>query len=150
VGNLISVPFQNNTNFNVGPLSKTQNILNIQSVIPIEVNKDWNIITRTVLPLIWQPEFLPGQGSTFGLGDIQVSAFLSPSEPGSGGLIWGAGAIAQQRAVHQQRAHHHRQLGGREQPALDGAAGRRYRQDLPPWQAAGEHAVRRLLQRGAP
>jgi hypothetical protein len=95
VGNLISVPFQNNTNFNVGPLSKTQDILNIQPVIPIDVNKDWNIITRTIIPLIWQPEFAPGQGSTFGLGDIQLSAFLSPAEPGPGGLIWGAGAILQ-------------------------------------------------------
>ncbi len=95
VGNLVSVPFQNNTNFNVGPQSGTQNILNIQPVIPIELNKDWNLITRTILPLIWQPEFLPGQGSTFGLGDVQVSAFVSPSEPGPGGLIWGAGAIAQ-------------------------------------------------------
>ncbi len=95
VGNLVSVPFQNNTNFNVGPLSGTQNILNIQPVVPIKVNSDWNVITRTILPLIWQPEFLPGQGSTFGLGDIQFSAFLSPSEPGPGGLIWGAGAIAQ-------------------------------------------------------
>jgi hypothetical protein len=95
VGNLISVPLQNNTNFNVGPLSGTQNILNIQPVIPIEVNKDWNLITRTILPLIWQPEFLPGQGDTFGLGDIQLSAFLSPAEPGPGGLIWGAGTIVQ-------------------------------------------------------
>ena len=91
VGNLVSVPFQNNTNFNTGPLSGTQNILNIQPVIPIELNKDWNIITRTIMPLIWQPEFLPGQGSTFGLGDIQLSAFLSPASPGPGGLIWGAG-----------------------------------------------------------
>ena len=48
VGNLVSVPFQNNTNFNTGPLSGTQNILNIQPVYPIEVNKDWNIITRTI------------------------------------------------------------------------------------------------------
>ena len=95
VGNLISVPLQNNTNFNVGPLSGTQNILNIQPVIPIELNKDWNLITRTILPLIWQPEFLPGQGDTFGLGDIQLSAFLSPAEPGPGGLIWGAGTIVQ-------------------------------------------------------
>jgi len=95
VGNLISVPFQNNTNFSVGPLDKTQNILNIQPVIPIELNRDWNLITRTILPLIWQPEFSPGQGSRFGLGDTQVSAFLSPSSPGAGGLIWGAGAIAQ-------------------------------------------------------
>lgn len=95
VGNLVSLPLQNNTNFNVGPQSGTQNILNIQPVLPIEVSKDWNVITRTILPLIWQPELAPGQGRTFGLGDTQFSAFLSPSEPGDGGLIWGAGAIAQ-------------------------------------------------------
>jgi len=95
VGNLISLPLQNNTNFNVGPLSGTQNILNIQPVLPIEVNKDWNVITRTILPLIWQPEMAPGAGRTFGLGDAQFSAFLSPSEPGADGLIWGAGAITQ-------------------------------------------------------
>jgi hypothetical protein len=95
VGNLVSVPLQNNTNFNTGPLSGTQNILNIQPVIPIELNKDWNLITRTIMPLLWQPEFVPGQGDTFGLGDIQLSALLSPAQPGPGGLIWGAGAIVQ-------------------------------------------------------
>ena len=93
VGNLVSVPFQNNTNFDVGPLEKTQNVLNIQPVYPIHVNDDWNVITRTILPLLWQPEFVPGQGSTFGLSDIQFSAFLSPANPGE--WIWGAGAIAQ-------------------------------------------------------
>ena len=61
VGNLISVPFQNNVNFNVGPRGGTQNILNIQPVYPIEVNRDWNVITRTILPLIWQPGTLPGE-----------------------------------------------------------------------------------------
>src|ERR1700750_3430910 len=55
VGNLISVPFQNNTNLNFGPEKGTQNILNIQPVIPISVNKDWNIITRTILPVISMP-----------------------------------------------------------------------------------------------
>jgi hypothetical protein len=95
VGNLVSVPFQNNTNFNTGPRSGTQNILNIQPVYPIEVNRDWNIITRTIVPLIWQPAFAPDQGDTFGLGDVQFSAFLSPASPGPGGLIWGAGAILQ-------------------------------------------------------
>jgi hypothetical protein len=50
----LAVPFQNNTNFNVGPLNGTQNILNIQPVIPFEVDKDWNIVTRTILPLIWR------------------------------------------------------------------------------------------------
>ena len=48
VGNLISVPFQENAYFNVGPEERTQNVLNIQPVIPISINDDWNIITRTL------------------------------------------------------------------------------------------------------
>jgi hypothetical protein len=52
IANLISVPFQNNTNFGYGPEDGTQNILNIQPVIPVTLNKDWNIITRTILPLV--------------------------------------------------------------------------------------------------
>ena len=93
VGNLISVPFQNNTNFNYGPLDKTQDILNIQPVYPIHLNEEWNVITRTIFPLLWQPALYPGQGSTFGLSDTQFSAFLSPAAPK--GLIWGVGGIAQ-------------------------------------------------------
>jgi len=93
VANMISIPFQNNTNFNVGPYDRTQNILNIQPVIPVSVNKDWNVITRTIAPLIWQPGMAPGQDSTFGLGDIQFTAFLSPAK--SEELIWGAGPILQ-------------------------------------------------------
>ena len=61
VGNLISVPFQNNTNFNVGPKESSQNILNIQPVIPFEVDKQWNIITRTIIPVISQPAFNDSQ-----------------------------------------------------------------------------------------
>lgn len=94
IANLVSIPFQNNTNLNYGPLDGTQNILNIQPVIPVTLNKDWNLITRTILPLIWQPELSPVQDSTFGLGDTQFSAFLSPSDASSG-WIWGVGAIAQ-------------------------------------------------------
>ena len=55
VGNLISLPFQNNTNLNFGPDKGTQNILNIQPVIPISISNDWNIITRTILPVISMP-----------------------------------------------------------------------------------------------
>ena len=94
IANLISVPFQNNTNFNYGPEGGTQNILNIQPVIPVTLNKDWNLITRTIFPLIWQPEMSPAQDSTFGLGDTQLSAFLSPSDASSG-WVWGVGAVAQ-------------------------------------------------------
>jgi hypothetical protein len=93
VGNLISVPFQNNTNFNVGPLSGTQNILNIQPVIPIEVSAEWNIITRTILPVISQPAMFPGEERTSGLGDTTFTAFLSPAVPK--GLIWGVGPVLQ-------------------------------------------------------
>jgi hypothetical protein len=93
VGNLISLPFQNNTNLNFGPEKGTQNILNIQPVVPISVNDDWNIITRTILPVIWQPALGPNDGALSGLGDLQFSAFLSPAKPGE--WIWGAGPIVQ-------------------------------------------------------
>jgi len=93
VGNLISLPFQNDTNLNFGPQKGTQNILNIQPVIPIEVNKDWNVITRTILPVIWNPSLYPGDDRTDGIGDTVFTAFLSPANPGK--LIWGAGPVVQ-------------------------------------------------------
>jgi len=93
IGNLISLPFQENLYFHTGPLGGTQSVLNIQPVIPVSVNNDWNVLTRTILPIVSQPEFVPGQGRTNGLGDVQFSAFLSPANPG--GWIWGVGAIAQ-------------------------------------------------------
>lgn len=92
VADLISIPFQNNTNFGYGPANdKTQNVLNIQPVVPIHVVKDWNLITRTIFPLVWQPGFTDG-GTTFGLGNVSFTAFLSPSTPGA--LIWGVGPVA--------------------------------------------------------
>ena len=91
VGNLISVPFQNNTNFNVGSQDRTQNILNIQPVIPIHVSTEWNIITRTILPVISQPA--PSDDRTNGIGDTVFTAYLSPANPGK--WIWGAGPVVQ-------------------------------------------------------
>ena len=70
-----------------------QNILNIQPVIPIAVDKDWNIITRTIVLLIWMPTLSTEIGAKSGIGDIQISAILSPASPGD--WIWGVGAIAQ-------------------------------------------------------
>ena len=93
VGNLISVPFQNNTNLNFGPEKGTQNILNIQPVIPVEIDKDWNILTRTILPVIWMPALSSDIPSKSGIGDIEFSALLSPAQPGK--WIWGAGPIFQ-------------------------------------------------------
>ena len=95
IASLISVPFQNNTNFNLGPEEGTQNVLNIQPVLPFELNDKWNLITRTIIPVISQPAMMPGQGRRNGLGDIQFSAFFSPSAAPANGWIWGVGAIAQ-------------------------------------------------------
>jgi len=93
VGNLISVPFQYNANLNFGPEKGTQSILNIQPVIPITLNKDWNIITRTILPVVWQPALSPDDSSVSGISDLQFTAFLSPANPDA--WIWGVGAITQ-------------------------------------------------------
>ena len=89
LASMISLPFQNNTNFNFGPLEKTQNILNIQPVIPFELNENWNLITRTIIPVVSQPALTPAQDREFGLGDTVFTAFLSPKD--SGQLIWGVG-----------------------------------------------------------
>jgi hypothetical protein len=93
VGNLISLPFQNNTNLNFGPEKGTQNILNIQPVIPISVSSEWNVITRTIVPVIHMPSLGPGIDSKDGIGDTEFTAFLSPAHPGH--WIWGAGPVVQ-------------------------------------------------------
>ena len=57
VADLISLPFQNNTNFGIGKDDETQNILNIQPVWPFSINDKWNLITRTILPVVSQPGY---------------------------------------------------------------------------------------------
>ena len=98
VASMISVPFQNNTFFGVGPNNDTVNVLNIQPVIPLNLNAEWNLITRTIVPLLHVPDLVSGLpelpagitgGDTFGLGDINLSLFLSPAKPGK--AIWGVG-----------------------------------------------------------
>ena len=56
VADMISLPLQNNTNFAYGPGDDIQNVLNIQPVVPFQLNENWNLITRTIAPLIYQPE----------------------------------------------------------------------------------------------
>src|SRR6266446_2373843 len=96
VASLISVPVQNNNNFGVSPGYRTQDVLNIQPVVPIGISRDWNLIIRWITPIIWQP--LPGPPSTpgtgvFGFGDMVPTLFLSPAKPGK--LIWGVGPVFQ-------------------------------------------------------
>ena len=93
IADMISLPFQFNANLNTGPQKKTQDVLNIQPVIPVHLNSDWNLITRTIVPLISQPQLTPGDDRTNGIGDIQFSAFLSSAKPSD--WVLGAGMIVQ-------------------------------------------------------
>lgn len=86
IANLISVPLQNNINFDVGPYHRPQNVLNFQPVIPIHLTQDWNLITRWITPIIYQPRMSPTDGAEFGLGNLAPAFFLSPAH--SGEIIW--------------------------------------------------------------
>ena len=89
VASLISVPVQNNSNFSVGDFNRTQDVLNIQPVIPVKLSEQWNLITRIIQPVVWQPYPNQNSGGQYGLGDMNPTFFLSPGKPGK--VIWGAG-----------------------------------------------------------
>jgi hypothetical protein len=89
VASLISVPFQNNTNFAIGPYNRTQDVLNIQPVIPSKLGPRWMLISRIIQPIVWQPYSTQTTGGEFGFGDMSPTFFLSPAKPGK--LIWGVG-----------------------------------------------------------
>jgi len=89
----ISLPFQNSTNFNVGPDNQTQNMLLIQPVLPFKINDDWNLIQRTILPIETQPGFVTGDGTTTGLGNTQILAYFVTSKPTDSGWYFGVSPI---------------------------------------------------------
>ena len=89
IANVISVPFQNNTYLNDGPERGTLNVLNVQPVVPFSLGQNWNVITRTIIPVISSPTPVAGESRTNGIGDVLFTAFLSPSH--SNGWIWGVG-----------------------------------------------------------
>jgi hypothetical protein len=92
VSSLISVPFQFNYGCCFGPEKAPQVLLNFQPVVPFKLTDDWNVIVRTIVPIIDQPEAVPGMGNRFGLGDTVQSFFFSPN-PAPGGIIWAAGPV---------------------------------------------------------
>jgi len=93
IANMISVPFQNNTTYRIGESHNyTQNVLNIQPVIPLSFEK-FNVITRTILPIVSQPNTSGGDNSN-GLGDLNFTAFFSPKDDGTG-VTWGVGPVIQ-------------------------------------------------------
>jgi len=94
VAALISVPFQLNYDRDMGPANDGRRyLLNVQPVIPISLNAEWNLISRTIVPLIDQKDVFQGEGSQSGVGNIVQSLFLSPALPTASGIIWGAGPV---------------------------------------------------------
>src|SRR5262252_372565 len=103
VASLIIVPLQNNSNFGIGPFDRTQNVLNVQPVIPIRASENWNLIIRWIAPIIWQPapgtadlevygieentpayfaaQDVQANAGVFGFGDMTPTFFFSPSKP---------------------------------------------------------------------
>jgi hypothetical protein len=93
IADLISAPIQNNFDFGAGPNGDGfQYKVNIQPVIPITLNEDWNLISRTILPVVYQENMI-GKTSQSGLSDTLQSLFFSPQKPTAGGWIWGAGLV---------------------------------------------------------
>jgi hypothetical protein len=81
VADLVSVPFQSNWNFGVGPGpdNDTQFLLNFQPVISV------------IVPYLSQPPLTVGGDTASGLSDVLASAFFSPSHPKK--VIWGVGPV---------------------------------------------------------
>jgi hypothetical protein len=97
VASLISVPLQSNFDFKIGPDDDGWRYqLNAQPVVPISIGEDWNLISRTILPVIYQEDVVPailagGDDDQFGLGDTTQSLFFSPKQPLFGSVVLGAG-----------------------------------------------------------
>ncbi len=92
ISDLISVPIQSNYDFGIGLGEGTKWTTNIQPVIPFGISEDWNVISRTILPVIDQEGFAPAGDAldASGLGDTVQSFFFSPKESSP---IWGVGPV---------------------------------------------------------
>jgi hypothetical protein len=91
---LISVPIQyNHDEYSGTNDGAAVSRLTVQPVIPISLNEDWNLISRTIVPLIDQQDFPVAALNESGLGDITASLFFSPKAPTAGGWIWGVGPV---------------------------------------------------------
>ena len=94
IADLVSVPIQSNYDRGFGADDDGWRLTtNVQPVIPFHLSEDWNVISRTIVPIIGQEDIFAGAGSQFGLGDITQSLFFSPSRPTEGGLTWGVGPV---------------------------------------------------------
>lgn len=93
VASMISIPLQYNADFGYGSEDGTRHTLNIQPVVPTAISDDWNLITRVIVPVVYQDDVFGDSGSQFGLGNVTPTFFFSPSQPTAGGVTWGVGPV---------------------------------------------------------
>lgn len=101
IASLISVPFQFNYDTNIGPAEKGDRLtVNVQPVVPIPLSDEWNMISRTIVPITYQDDIVGGppspfafSGEQFGLGDTTQSLFFTPAQIGPSGIVWGVGPV---------------------------------------------------------
>lgn len=94
IASLIQVPVVYNYDHNIGVADRgRRSVVNIQPVVPISLNDDWNTISRTIVPIVDQDDVGPGSEHQFGLGDTLQNFFFSPKKPTSAGVIWGIGPV---------------------------------------------------------
>jgi hypothetical protein len=91
IARLISVPVENDFNHQTGINKEDSYVLQFKPVVPLRLSKDWNLITRTIVPVIQVPDPAPRVNGTTGLGDVNLSLFLSPAKAGR--VIWGVEPI---------------------------------------------------------
>jgi hypothetical protein len=94
IASLTSVPLQLNYDDGLGLFDDGYKVyLNVQPVVPVSIGEHWNLISRTILPVVYQEDVFPGEGSQFGLGDAVQSLFFSPKALTKGGWTWGLGPV---------------------------------------------------------
>ena len=92
IADLLVIPIQINYDQDIASQDDGWRLqMNAQPVIPFHLTEDWNLISRTIIPVTYQEDIYPGAGSQFGLGDTSLSLYFSPKKPTSSGIIWGVG-----------------------------------------------------------
>lgn len=91
IANVISVPLENDFYPHTGIDKDDSYVLEMKPVVPFKLGNDWNLITRTIIPIVQVPDLSPTIQGTSGLGDIQTSLFFSPTKVRK--IIWGAGPV---------------------------------------------------------
>jgi len=89
VEDMVSIPVEENLDYGIGANDRAQSTLKIEPRIPAHVLPSWNIVTRTIIPIVYKPDAMATTGGSSGLGDVNPTFFVTQAHPGP--VIWGVG-----------------------------------------------------------